>query len=744
METAKRQNTSSARQPRKRPRVSEENRSRASRACDRCRRLKEKCQGGTPCIRCTRNNRSCEFTQATTFPGRPSSSDISENEERVKHLEKIAAYFLGDVSLSLSSLRSIAEKIQRSSSTVEGASDVEDLTLRDEKFVVKTLSHNTAHYSGEFSHWNFSQKVRKRVDECLTDGQEQRIKENWRATQLQSPASSVFALLQSLPPRHVVNFLVQIYFQYAQTNLFFIEEKSIREKLDILHNAPSAVSGSDAAWICSVLMVLAIGTQFAHMASGPLDQINEMTEPTKPASGDDVGVELYRMACKLIPDVIAIASLESVQACLLLAHYSLPLDTQGLAYTYLGLAIKVAIQNGMHRKYVGRDFDSRTVETRNRLWWTAYTLEKRICILHGRPPSVTPNDVDADLPVDSQEFHSPDTTSNFQNISALIHLTCRLGDISNAIILLRRCPKHLRPNYFDRLFEIRSQLRTWWSSLPATLICRDLTPSSPLFRNNIHLKLCFHLNEIYMGRPFIFFADTKSPSPGSDSEAVPAHSASLPSPKRSNTRATLVADAESAAMQIIELCSLLNKYYGLAGASYTEFSSCRAALLVILAQSLNGRTEILRSVLGIGMRLIKRMAINIDSVKSEVSVIDALETAIKKLDSNGTLQTRGDEKQKDGGYEKFRSWAALRKIDQLGSGLAQSSAQSVSFADNFRWTQFSGMTEGAAEISTMEVTDAGTMADSFMMPELEGMFDRQWDAGFGVDEFDTGMGSNQY
>lgn len=144
------------------------------------------------------------------------------------------------------------------------------------------------------------------------------------------------------------------------------------------------------------------------------------------------------------------------------------------------------------------------------------------------------------------------------------------------------------------------------------------------------------------------------------------------------------------------------------------------------------------------MRLIKRMAINIDSVKSEVSVIDALETAIKKLDSNGTLHTRGDEKQKDGGYEKFRSWAALRKIDQLGSGLAQSSAQSVSFADNFRWTQFSGMTEGAAEISTMEVTDAGTMADSFMMPELEGMFDRQWDAGFGVDEFDTGMGSNQY
>lgn len=174
----------------------------------------------------------------------------------------------------------------------------------------------------------------------------------------------------------MVDFLVDIYFQYAQTNQFFIEEKWVREKLRILQETPSAVASNDAGWICAVLMVLAIGTQFAHMASGPSEQVEDFADRKTTPSEDDVGVTFYHVACKLIPDVITIASLESVQACLLLAHYALPLDTQGLAYTYLGLAIKVAIQNGMHRKYTGKDFDAHTIETRNRLWWTAYTLEK--------------------------------------------------------------------------------------------------------------------------------------------------------------------------------------------------------------------------------------------------------------------------------------------------------------------------------------------------------------------------------
>jgi hypothetical protein len=93
-------------------------------------------------------------------------------------------------------------------------------------------------------------------------------------------------------------------------------------------------------------------------------------------SEDNVGVTLYQDACRLLPDVITIASLESVQACLLIGLYTLPLDPSGISWVYLNLASKVAIQNGMHRKAPDQALHPYTSETRNRVWWTLYLLEK--------------------------------------------------------------------------------------------------------------------------------------------------------------------------------------------------------------------------------------------------------------------------------------------------------------------------------------------------------------------------------
>lgn len=207
-----------------------------------------------------------------------------------------------------------------------------------------------------------------------------RIKEYFRATQLQSPSSLISASVACLPPRAIADFLTDTFFKYAGTNYFLVRESWLEDKLRICYDQPAILSASDATWVCSVLMVLAIGTQFAHMNQNKF-KARDLREPT-PDSDDEpnennVGVSLYRVACKLLPDVITIASTESVQACLLLGKYTLPLDAQGLAYTYLGLAIKVAIQNGMHRKYTGTEFDSQTLEERNRLWWTAYTMERQ-------------------------------------------------------------------------------------------------------------------------------------------------------------------------------------------------------------------------------------------------------------------------------------------------------------------------------------------------------------------------------
>lgn len=178
----------------------------------------------------------------------------------------------------------------------------------------------------------------------------------------------------------MADFLVQIFFQYAQTNNFYVEEGWLRGKLNTCYMTPDILSSSDAPAVCAILMVLAIGTQFAHLDSPSTTQNTTPDFSTSAEdqrfSEDDIGLTFYQFASKLLPDIIATASVRSVQACLLIGTYLLPLDTSGLSYTYFGLALKLAIQNGMHRKYVGGGIDPQILEVRKRVFWTAYTIEK--------------------------------------------------------------------------------------------------------------------------------------------------------------------------------------------------------------------------------------------------------------------------------------------------------------------------------------------------------------------------------
>lgn len=175
------------------------------------------------------------------------------------------------------------------------------------------------------------------------------------------------------PPRNVAEFLTDTFLEYAQTNYFYFDKFAFRQKLEFYYSTEQRLTINDAGWICTLLMTFAIGTQFAYMQTDPASA----TSPSPDDIPDDhVGLELYRFSCRLIPDLITIASVETVQAFLLMGVYTLPIDTSGLAYTYYGLAIKMAIQNGMHRRFSGDDFDRMTIELRNRLWWSAYSLER--------------------------------------------------------------------------------------------------------------------------------------------------------------------------------------------------------------------------------------------------------------------------------------------------------------------------------------------------------------------------------
>ncbi|KAJ5973083.1 transcriptional regulator family: Fungal Specific TF [Penicillium vulpinum] len=636
-------------------------RRRASLACETCRKQKEKCEGGPPCWRCQRLGRSCHF-QGQPIPRTisPCSSSVPvasiprDDKRRIESLEHIARHFLGDVPLDEENINRIADKLRTSTNTPlpETALDI------NESFDVHFVSNNVAHYAGEFSHWTFSQKLRRKMS-CQIDHLDSRqVKEYWRPTQLQSSPQVIMETMTHLPPRPIAEFLISMFFKYVEINSFYMERRWIGEKLALCYSSTTTYTAIDFPWVCSVFVVLAIGTQVAHMEDEKPKLPSETTEELNWCSEDSVGLVFYHAACKLIPDILLVASQESVQVFLLLATYSLPVSTGGLAYTYYGLAMKMAIQNGMHRKYQGGNCDSRTIEIRNRLFWTVYTVEKYVSILHGRPMSIARSEINADMPRECSSFESP----RFANLTAFHTLISYLGEVSETLAQFKRCPKRLLSEYLEQLLRLRASIKQWWDSLPATEECRDLCSQGPNFRQNAHLRLCYLLIYVYMGRAFIFVDDRKEPG-----EAIlgAVHDSGL------ERRSVLVDDCVSSALDILNTLQCLSDHVGLCRASYNEFGACRAAILVILAECLNsGKSQRLQDSLHRGMGFIRQM-VGGSSSESELSYLESIEAAIGQFlavsEDDSVLQLKRGQNPVSA-YSKFKDWTQSMKKDKSTNG----------------------------------------------------------------------------
>lgn len=134
------------------------------------------------------------------------------------------------------------------------------------------------------------------------------------------------------------------------------------------------------------------------------------------------------------------------------------------------------------------------------------------------------------------------------------------------------------------------------------------------------------------------------------------------------------------AIDIIDLCQTLHDEVGLARASYTEFTSCRAALLVILAQRLHERSTRLSKASEQGMKLLKHVSLGFYSADAEKSAIEAMETAVRRL-SSGDRDQRSEQaggyEAVDSAYDRFRNWATLWKSESARRSHLVSSSSAV-------------------------------------------------------------------
>lgn len=214
-------------------------------------------------------------------------------------------------------------------------------------------------------------------------------------------------------------------------------------------------------------------------------------------------------------------------------------------------------------------------------------------------------------------------------------------------------------------------MEKWWSSLPRELVSSSLQPVVHI-RSVMHLQLEYCLVRMFIGRPFLLkknMADSMNNSPANPESNVAEKTLSSEGlgSKNSLGPKELVDDCIKAAMEALDLLQELQDCgLGLARASYIEYSSCRASLLVLIAYSIQSFSEQYRTPLYKGLDMIREMSAAGESAQSEVSLIETLERALARLHSGVQLSQQGEivpHERPISDYEAFRHWGSRVRKD---------------------------------------------------------------------------------
>ncbi|KXH27020.1 hypothetical protein CSIM01_12595 [Colletotrichum simmondsii] len=116
----------------------------------------------------------------------------------------------------------------------------------------------------------------------------------------------------------------------------------------------------------------------------------------------DAAEAYYSMALDHISAVLDLDSLESIQAILACAVYSIRSPVGVSLWKVSGMAIRHCIELGYHRsaERYHKNTDALTKEMSKRCFWVAYDIDRVVAFTLGRPVGIPDDSVDVELPLD--------------------------------------------------------------------------------------------------------------------------------------------------------------------------------------------------------------------------------------------------------------------------------------------------------------------------------------------------------
>ncbi|KAL4768642.1 fungal-specific transcription factor domain-containing protein [Aspergillus nidulans var. acristatus] len=463
---------------------------KVSRACDSCRAKKIRCSGTLPCNICSRRRLSCSYASRYAR-GRPPTPP----PHTPSHLERSTD---SGRELTPNSQTNATESRATSELIIEG--QYFDLTSGP-SFLHRATSKLSAQRGQYVAHGYHdvqgNQLLASAGDQPFYQGN-----------------SSAEA--DVLPDDVTVRERLSLYFDTCVVTYRMLHRQTVERWLaGMLRNREQGRSIAHSlgnARTASILVILAIAglrclkLKRKHSSSA-------LKDPQLESRGLRESDPLFYASMMLTESETGFPTLESVQARLLQVLYLLQTGRMNKAWYTFGNACQIISSLGLHRKQhrqhsaLGGQADYIEQQCAKRVFWTAYTIDKYISVVLGRPRLMHDEGIDQEFPdLVNDENMGPDgrLTSDAReecHVSSLIHhakIAQLIGRISTEVYYKHRTDHAAAANVLVR------ELGEWRAELPPHLGTVKPSTLIPSFRREataLRLAYCHAL--FHATRPFL-------------------------------------------------------------------------------------------------------------------------------------------------------------------------------------------------------------------------------------------------
>ncbi|SCU90885.1 LAFA_0F00694g1_1 [Lachancea sp. 'fantastica'] len=632
---------------RRRSKVPENERLRKAVACTECQRQKSKCLGGFPCDRCTSKNVTCK---SVTYV-RISEDELLEKEQRLSYLEAIVKATFPEIGTDFEKLKS---KVAELNGDIKAREMIKHINLHTVQQTENSESHTFYEDAGStssfvvrareiFSHGALPPGSSKNKDSSLPFRHKLG---NIPRKALTVHSDSLHTALSSLPSLTDATRLIDTFISVAGGNSFFyFDFLWYRGIFQRLYQKRSKAGLADVNHLCLVYMGFCMGSIFAHVWKRS-DLL------TKNGSGAFPGSNYFEHAQMLFPALINDSSIDTVQIFFMASMYVMAGQELEMAYTYSGMAMRAAVANGIHKRFrTGSDGDEKKAESRKRLFWSVYTIERRSAIALGRPETLPVSEIDLDLPTYCEPL---DKNSENADVTCMtLIFTVSLLTIKIHDMWFRRGKHGFK---FATIMDMHHSIGRWRGQIPPHLEIKSMSIGERCYRGAAHVHFAYNIARITLGRPFLLLK-LRDTNVSADLEPDLDHFASQ-----------MVSYSYDAASQIVETLSTLKAHNLLSCYSFNDYNACHVASFVLFVYlALRPSTEALRR-LNESVSILQQLSQNSKYTQKSTSVILNLKDAVEQRQKHqrwidGEVQGIGDKT----AYGDFRELSLPATDPNLGT-----------------------------------------------------------------------------